>query len=454
MNDSVVVDLRGAKINVEEAVLGNLLKDESIAREYTLKIRKEYFENADRRKIFLLFQEQIFNGKSLDIYVIASEMEKNKMGSLADCTYLLFTYMESAVTSAYIEEDIELLRKEALRRQLIKLSNELVKDSSDRTLEPDGLVEKYLDDLQNIQAKRPWEQDFKVQRDVAESALKQRQDRLAQKTSHGVTGIPTGIAPLDQISGGWQAGELIVIGGQNGEGKSWFMILHLMAAAMSGAQCLVYSLEMSSEDLYAREVMMSTDINGHEWYQGASTAEKEAQLEKVGNTLDYLPILYMDNVDYDINRLCAMAREQRQKGRCDILFIDYAQIINAMEGLRPEKRVDVIASITRKLKNLAKQLQIPVVVLAQLSRNQLTHDKGKPQKSDLRESGTLEQDADRVFLIYHPRQNGVLEYGKQNLNTKNLIVYIDDKDRRFGKREYFIEHNKDFTHFRALDITE
>ena len=433
-------------LELENMVIGCLILEQQTAREYVNKLKPEYFCEEDNRLIHRTIRDLVNQDREVDVFIIAAQLKKAGMQKeLQEIAYLLTSRTEVVASSAHMEYYVEELRLFALRRKLNGLALRLQKDSMDLTLEADALVETYETALQNLQAERPWEEVFRTQWQVASEAFLQREQALARAGQDGVTGVHTGIPGLDHITGGWQPNELIVIGGQNGHGKSWLMIHHLLAAAMHGHSSLVYSLEMASEDLYARELMSRADISGFTWYLKAFTTEQQQAVNGVRTQLDSLPITYMDSNEYDIDRLCSMAREQHRKGKCDILFIDYAQIIRASEKFRYEKRVEVVTDFTQKLKGLAKRLHIPVVVLAQLNRQQIKNPDGRPQKSDLRESGSLEQDADKIFLIWRPYLHGIMEY--KGRDTRNMLVYLEPKDRKFGEHEFVLYSNDNFTSF-------
>lgn len=434
-------------LNAEELVLGAFILEESTARRYVSRVKECYFCEQRRQHIFQIINRLVESGQNLDLFILSTEMEREQMGEANRCALELIHFSEQLASTAHIEDYIEMLRQGSVRRQVRQVGESMLKESWNMTLDPDSLIEKFTEMLRDIQAERPWEKSFRTQQEVAESAFSMRQERLARKGEDGVTGIHTGIGAIDERTSGWQADELIVIGGQNGHGKSWFMIKHLMGAATAGHKCLVYSLEMSIEDLYARELMMASQVTAHDWYKGTSSVDRNLELQRAKEALMKLPITYMDHNEYDIDRLCTMAREEHARGLCDVLFIDYAQIIRASEKQRYDKRLEVVTYFTHRLKELAKELHIPVVVLAQLNRNQIKNTDGRPQKSDLRESGSLEQDADKIWLIWRPALHGVLEYGKGKEDTKNMVVYICAKDRRFGECEVVLHHNGGFTQF-------
>lgn len=433
-------------LELENVVIGCLILEQRTAREYVNKLKPEYFCDEDNRLIHRAIRDLVTQDQEVDIFIVAAQLKKAGMkGELHELAYLLTSRTEVVASSAHMEHYVEQLRHFSLRRKLNSLGMRMQRESMDLTLEADGLVELYEGALQSLQAERPWEQVFRPQYEVAQEAFLQREQALARAGADGVTGVHTGIPGLDQVTGGWQPNELIVIGGQNGHGKSWFMIHHLLAAAMNGHAALVYSLEMASEDLYARELMSRADISGHTWYLKDFTPQQKQAVDGARQRLDTLPITYMDSNEYDIDQLCSMAREQHRKGNCDVLFIDYAQIIRASEKFRYEKRVEVVTDFTQKLKNLAKRLHIPVVVLAQLNRQQVKNPDGRPQKSDLRESGSLEQDADKIFLIWRPYLHGILEY--KGRDTRNMVIYLEPKDRKFGEHEFMLFSNEHFTSF-------
>lgn len=434
-------------VRIEETVLGSMILEERIARDYAHLTKGKYFTHYKREKILEIIQDLVNRQEAVDLITVTQEMVKRQLGPLDECGREVLALQEAVVSTVHTGRHIEMLRQEWLRRELGRLGRSLQSASLNRTLTSDSLIEEFENKLTELRADRPWESVFQTQQQVADLADDEYMDRMARKSQGGLTGISTGIDSMDRFTGGWQANELIVIGGQNGDGKSWFMVHHLMAAATKGYKCLVYSLEMSNTDVYARELMMMTDLDGHDWYQGISSVDKNIQKMHAKESLDKLPITYMDHNEYDIERLCSMAREQHQKGNCEILFIDYAQIIRATERMENKNRVDVVTDFTRRLKELAKQLNIPVIILAQLNRNQTKAQDGRPSKSDLRESGSLEQDADRILLIWRPYQYKVLEYGKKRLPTENMVVYIGAKGRHFGPGEFLLRHNESFTRF-------
>lgn len=421
--------------SLERLVLGQLLLDNKAAQEFGPSMSAELFNSVFNQQVFAAIKSLIDDGQEVDIVSVPIRMEKMGYIKSVDDYSRLADYQTDVVGTTHLLMHLEMLRDLSCRRLLVKLANQMARSAVNLTKDLPGLFVDFQEQLQACQSLMQWCKDIETQLVVGEKAMIQREARLQAMRENGLIGITTGIPALDEVTSGWLPEQFNVIAGKTGGGKSWFMVNHALRAAFTGKKCLIISMEMSNTALFNRELISDAVIPASALKKGG-TPEQEESISNSVDIIKQLPITYIDVDTNDIDVICSVIREQRMKGNCDLVLVDYVQIIPPEKGMEREVREAQVRNVAMKLKHVAKQEQICVLALAQLNRNPEKNVKGKPRVGDIRESAVIEQFADNIFLIYTPEDYNVPEY--EGYNTKDLVVYIMAKGREDGYHEFFL----------------
>lgn len=264
--------------------------------------------------------------------------------------------------------------------------------------------------------------------------------------SNGVTGISTGLADLDRLTSGWQRGDLNVIAARPAVGKTAFALHLARAAATAGNHVAVYSLEMQGERLGDRWLIAaSPDVNARHLRSGQLTDDEVAQVRTAASELRVLPIHVDDHPVTSMDRVRSSARMLQSKGKCDLIILDYLQLCDMKSDQKNRNREQEVAQTTRKAKLMAKELNVPVLLLSQLNRGSDGRPFSRPILSDLRESGAIEQDADMVMLLYRPALAGIRTEPVSKYPSEHLGVVIVAKHRNGETGDVYFAHNPSMT---------
>jgi replicative DNA helicase len=262
-----------------------------------------------------------------------------------------------------------------------------------------------------------------------------------------VTGIPTGLIELDKITSGLQNGELTVIAARPSVGKTAFALNMARSAAMAGYAVAVYSLEMQGERLGDRWLMATGNINPYRWRNGLMDEEDRREARNAAAQLSRLSIYVDDSTAIGMDHVRSSARLLKSRHACDLIIIDYLQLCDMTQPGQPSNRnrEQEVAQASRKAKLLAKELNIPVVLLSQLNRESENRPAGRPELSHLRESGAIEQDADIVMLLYRPALAHVPTDRESGYPSEGLGVVIVAKQRNGQTGNVYFGHNPSMT---------
>ncbi len=250
-------------------------------------------------------------------------------------------------------------------------------------------------------------------------AMTEAEGRIA-RSMDGVTGIPTGLTDLDRMTSGLQNGELVVIAARPGVGKTGFALHLARNAAMAGYAVAVYSLEMQGERLADRWLTGASNVSAGHWRGGTVSAQEMAEARAVAAGLARLPIHVDDSTVVSMEHVRSSARLLQSRNECGMIIIDYLQLCDMSSGQSNRNREQEVAQAARKAKLLAKELNVPVVLLSQLNRLSEGQIDRRPELSQLRESGAIEQDADMVMLLYRPALARVTTDRESGYPTKDL----------------------------------
>lgn len=399
-------------LDAESCLLGSILRDPDVMGKAIMVIKDESYFYLEKHQ--LVWRALCSLNKSvtpIDIVTLASELETMGKLALVGGREFLFSLIESVASSANAEWHIELLRKKATLRKLIKSSSSIIKNA----MEPAALPDEVLQDA---------ERDiFAIADDQIRDSLKPIQDFVTplldrlNNRKDGITGIRTGITELDELTNGLQNSDLIILAARPGVGKTSFALTIAANAAINFQYNVAFfSLEMDGLQLAQRLLCSQAQIDQTKVRSGRLNSDEKKKLIAAVSPIQKAPLYVDDDADLGIMELMSKARELKRKGKLDLLIVDYLQL---MKTGREENRAVAIGAISRGLKILAKEMQIPVIALAQLSRKVEEKGRERPQLSDLRESGSIEQDADMVWFV---ERKFVQTHKEEDKYTAELIV--------------------------------
>ncbi len=429
-------------LEAEQSVLGGILiENEAINRVMEILDADDFYRDA-HRKIFNALINLSERDEPADLITLTNELRKiDQLDSIGGASYLA-SLIDSVPTAANIEYYAKIVKEKSILRKLIQISTEIVTQS----YEDRGDVEVFLDEAEraifDISEKRVRPSFFSI-RDVVKESFKTI-ERLFQKKEL-VTGVPSGFKELDRMTAGFQPSDLIIIAGRPSMGKTAFCLnVAQYAAVENKIPVAVFSLEMSKEQLVIRMLCSEAQVEGTRLRTGFLNESDWPKLTIAAGNLSEAPIYIDDSAALSVLELRAKARRLKSERGLGMLIIDYLQLMKGRA--RVESRQQEISEISRSLKALAKELNIPVIAVSQLSRKTEERTGNRPQLSDLRESGAIEQDADLILFIY---RDEVYNRGEDNPNRGKAEVIIGkQRNGPIGKIEMaFLDK---FTTFKEL----
>lgn len=425
----------------EQAVLGALLIDHEAINTVSGQVRPDYFYEENNRIIFeamfTLYEER----KPIDLLTLTHVLKKKKKYDQVGGSTYLTSLADAVPTAANIEHYAQILKEAYVRRTLIRLAGHM----TDMSFEQEKNADELLDDVeQNIfsLSQESVKQGFiHVREALAESFDKL--DELHKKQSH-YRGIETGFVDLDVLLSGLQDSNLIVLAARPGQGKTAFVVNVTQHVAVNTKIPVgMFSLEMSKEELVDRLLISQANIDAWKLKTGKLSEEDFEKLSNAMGELAEAPIYIDDTPGISISEMRSKARRLQLEHGLKLLMVDYMQLVNP--GRRFENRVQEVSFISQSLKNLARELKIPILAVSQLSRAVEHRGERKPQLADLRESGAIEQDADVVIFLYTQEE----EFSPQRLVKVNVAKHrngpVGEKELLFrGDRIKFfnVEHTK------------
>jgi replicative DNA helicase len=402
------VDIKGKvppqAIDLEEAVLGSLLIDNTTADEVMQIIKtSSVFYKLEHQHIFEAINELYLKNEPIDLLTVSSKLKS--VGKLEDVggDFKLIELTQRVGSSAHSEYHSRIILQQWIKRELIKTSAEAsslcYRDSID-VFDIENYIESKLDAIRETYTSGKKSLTMK---EAAEKVV-ERVDVLCELKEGEITGVPTGFKKLNLLTGGWQNSDLTIIAGRPGMGKSAFCSATIIACAKQNIPVGVISLEMSTQQLVTR--LMSNNSNFHlnqlfrHGFDKHKINDYRPKLLKLKDSMSNWPVYFEDTPALDIRTIKSTARLWKRKHGIKVLFIDYLQLV---KDATKQNREQEISSISQQLKAIAKELNIPVIALSQLSRAVETRGGDKiPQLSDLRESGAIEQDADLIGFLWRP----------------------------------------------------
>ena len=437
---------------LEAAVLGALILEPEYLPDVAEIVEISTFSSAKNGKIYGAMLSMLAEGVTIDPYMLTQRC-KTVEGIDNPAAYV--AELTQAVGSGVnvIDHARQLAELESLRR-LVMLGAELTARAGAGTASPEEVGGWIARQVEEITARVVHADDITPLSDAVRAALDDLERRQKAVQSGKCAGIPTGLQRLDALTGGWRGGQLVVLGGRPAMGKSAVMLHFARAAATAGVHVCVFSLEMSDEQLAGRMLVGGSGVDAGAFRTGNVKAAEWGKLEQAGADLSAMPVYLNDRANLSMNSIHSQCKAMHRRGRCGMVIIDYLQLADPATRNPNTTREREIAAASRAAKQLAKQLDVPVILLSQLSRKVEDRADKTPQLSDLRESGAIEQDADMVVLLDRPAMYGVetIETKKfGDIKSKDAGVLLIAKNREGATGRIYFRHNESLTRITDYD---
>jgi replicative DNA helicase len=418
-------------IDLEAVVLGAMLIDKKGVDEVIDILHKDVFYVEAHQHIFEAVFQLFQEAQPIDLLTVSNKLKTNEKLDVVGGDYYLIELTRKVGSSAHIEFHARIILQKFVQRSLIKISTEIIEDSYADNKDVFDLLDEaeaklYEVTQGNLKKSVETAQDLVIQ-------AKQKIEEISNKD--GLSGIPSGYDKLDKLTSGWQPSDLVIIAARPGMGKTALTLsMARNIAVNTNIPVAFFSLEMSSVQLITRLISSETGLTSEKLRTGKLEKHEWEQLNVKAKALESAPLYIDDTPSLSIFDLRAKARRLASQHKIKLIIIDYLQLMTAGSSQKGGNREQEISTISRNLKALAKELDIPVIALSQLSRAVETRGGSKrPLLSDLRESGAIEQDADIVSFIYRPEYYKIDEWDDEDQSpTDGQAELIIAKHRNGG----------------------
>ncbi|MEK5330589.1 MULTISPECIES: replicative DNA helicase [Bacillati] len=445
MNEPMIDRVPPHNREAEQSVIGAIfLEPQALITASEILLADDFYQNA-HKKIFETMLRLSDLGKAIDVVTVTEELSaKKEIEDVGGLSYLL-ELANAVPTAANVAHYAKIVEEKALLRRLIRVATKIVEDGYTREDEVEALLGEAEKKMMEV-ANRKNAGDFKHVKDV----LVETFDNIEQLQSRkgDVTGIPTGFRDLDHITAGFQRNDLIIVAARPSVGKTAFALNVAQSVAVQARENVaIFSLEMGAEQLIMRMLCAEGNIDAQVLRTGALTTEDWGKLTMAMGSLSNSGIFIDDTPGVRINEIRAKCRRLAQEHGLGMILIDYLQLIQG-SGKPGENRQQEVSEISRSLKQLARELKVPVIALSQLSRGVEQRQDKRPMMSDLRESGSIEQDADIVAFLYRD------DYYDKESESKNMIEIIIAKQRNGPTGTVTLAFKKEFNKFINVDWSQ
>ena len=444
--DSQYGHLQPQALEIEDVVLGALMIDKDAFSIVSEIIRPETFYEPRNQKIFTAIRHLNMNERPVDILTVTEELKRE--GTLEDVGggARIVELSSRVASSAHIEYHANILAQKFLARQLITFASQIESEAFDETSDIAELMQHAEGRLFEISQKN-MRQDYTQVEPVVRQAVEILQK--ASASSGGLTGVASGFTKLDDITSGWQPSDLVIIAGRPAMGKTSFALSIAKNVAVNYDEPIAFfSLEMNNVQLVNRLISNTCEIAGNKMLSGQLTPDEWERLDKNLQKLKEAPLYIDDTPGLSVFELRTKARRLVREKGVKVIMIDYLQLMNA-NGMKFNSRQEEVSTISRSLKGLAKELDIPILALSQLNRtveNREGLEGKRPQLSDLRESGAIEQDADMVLFVHRPEYYHIFQDEKGN-DLHGMAQIIIAKHRKGATGDVLLTFQGEYTRF-------
>ena len=435
-------------LDIEESVLGALMLEKDALTTVIDILKPESFYKETHQEIYKAIGQLFNDAEPIDLRTVVNQLRKNDKLAFVGGAYYITSLTTRISSAANIEFHARIIVEYAIKRALIAIATEVQRNAYKDTQDIFELLdhaERALFEVTDSNIRK----NYSDMRSLLGEAFKDLETKRQHKD--GLTGIPSGFTGLDRVTSGWQKAELVIIAARPGMGKTAFLLSALRNAAVDhGYPVAIFSLEMASLQLVNRLISAEAVLESDKIKKGSLADHEWEQLIHKTSQLSQAPIYIDDTPALSIFELRAKCRRLKVKHDIQLIAVDYLQLMSGEAIKGAGNREQEIASISRSLKSIAKELNVPIIVGSQLSRAVETRGGNKrPQLSDLRESGSIEQDADMVLFLYRPEYYGMTE-DEEGHPTQGMAEVIVAKHRNgslgsvvlkfMGKYTKFTDH--------------
>jgi replicative DNA helicase len=435
--------------DLEEAVLGAMMLEKNAYTAVLEILKPEAFYEPKHQTIFNICKDLFEKGEPIDILTVTTELRKSGELEGVGGAYYITQLTNRVSSAANVEYHARIIAEKHIQRELIRIGTEITTEAFEEGADALGLLDTAQQKIFEVS-------EGTISRDVEkiDDLLKKAIKNLESIKDHEnkLTGIPSGFMELDRETSGWQKSDLIILAARPGMGKTAFALSTARNAAVDfGKSIAVFSLEMSGEQLVTRLISGETEIISQKMRSGNLTPQEWDRLNnKIGKLAD-AKIFIDDTPGISVFELKAKCRRLKAQQGIDMIIIDYLQLMRGEDSKGQGNREQEIGYISRSLKGLAKELHVPVIALAQLSRAVETRGGNKkPMLSDLRESGSIEQDADMVMFLYRPEYYQITEF-EDGMPTQGLAEVMLAKHRHGAIGDFRVRFQGEYARFIDID---
>ena len=435
-------------IDLEESVLGAIMIEKDAILSVIDVLKQESFYIDAHQLIFKTMLDLSMEHKPIDLLTVTEELRKKRLLDLVGGPFYLSQLTEKVTSTANIEYHARIIAQKHLQRELIRVAADIQKRSFDESTDVDDLIDYSEEKLFSI-TQGNIKKETQPVKDLLKQAIQQIEE--AGKRENSLSGVPSGFTKLDRITCGWQRSDLIIIAARPSMGKTAFILSMARNIAVEHKRSVaIFSLEMSSLQLVNRLIVSETELPSDKIRNGRLKDFEWEQLDYRIKGLTDAPLFIDDTPALSIMEFRAKCRRLKANFNVELIIVDYLQLMTGPNETRGNREQEV-SIISRSLKSIAKELDVPIIALSQLNRSvELRTGSKKPQLSDLRESGAIEQDADLVLFLYRAEKYGLTEDEEGN-STLGLAEVIVAKHRNGALGSVQLRFQNEFAKFTDLE---
>jgi len=432
--------------DLEEGVLGALMLEKDAFTAVNDLLKPEMFYKPNHQKVYSAIYELNKKGEPIDILTVTNQLKSSGDLDLIGGPYFIAKLTSGIGSAANIEYHVRILQEKFIKRELIRISSEVTNQAFEESTDVFDLLDFAEQNLFDVSQGNLNRANTKMS-DLLHEAIQGIENKDGDEKN---SGVPSGFHELDEVTGGWQPSNLIIVAARPGMGKTAFALALARNAAIDYKKPVaIFSLEMEAVELVNRMISMETGLESDKLRKGKLNEDDWNQLHRNIQALSDAPIFINDTPGLSIMEFRSIARRLKQQNDVSLILIDYLQLMRGTgdsKGLREQE----ISMISRSLKAISKELKIPIIALAQLSRKVEESTDKKPLLSHLRESGAIEQDADMVTFLYRPEYYKITQDsdGNSTLGTAQVIIA---KNRHGALRDINLGFIAEQTKFHNLD---
>ena len=436
---------RPANVDAERAVLGSILLKPDVCDDIALVVRAEDFSDESHQLLYRHLLDLHDSGKRIDATIVVERLKTQGDFERIGGAAALADVVQAVPHAAHATHYAAIVRDKALLRSLIDAGTDILRDAYDASDEPRQLLARDEEKIFSILERRSSAEAKPIQ-SVLEEVMVRMDARM--KHEHTIGGVETGFTDLDQLCGGLHNSELVILAARPSMGKTAFAMNIAEHAAINLKQPVLFvSLEMAALELADRLLCSAAQVNGHRLRNGTISQEDRRRLVQKSSEIGSAPLFIDDTPSRTLTEIAAVARRLKRKQGLSMIVIDYLQLIEPDNPRDP--RQEQVARIARRLKGMSRELDIPVLCLAQLNRQAEVSRDNRPRLNHLRESGAIEQDADVVMFVHREEYYQTNDEDRERVRGQAEIIIAKQRNGPIGDVKLLWQH--DFTRFVNLE---